>query len=489
LSDLAGVLEATLADPPPATLLSGGVIRPGVDAELDHTVRLSRDAKGWMAEYETAERQRTGIGSLKVRYNKVFGYYIEVSKSNLGAAPADYFRKQTLVNAERFITEELKTFETQVLEAEEKRLELEQRIFGEIRQAVSRESERIQGMAETAARLDCIAALAEVAARNDYCRPVIDQGDSIEIRNGRHPVVEHFLQEGTFVPNDLLLDMENRQVLIITGPNMAGKSTILRQAALIVLMAQVGSFVPAAEAKLCLVDRVFTRIGAADDLVRGRSTFMVEMQETANILHQATPRSLIILDEIGRGTSTHDGMSIAWAVAEHLHDLDGVGVKTLFATHYHELTELAGTRQRVKNFNVAIKEWQDEIIFFHKLVPGGTNRSYGIQVARLAGLPDEVTDRARDILAHMEKGDTSYTVLSSRSSKSGSMRRPSREKGGAVQLSLFRPSLEWLRDMIMALDLDHTTPMKALEKLYSMQDQLRKTSRERTTARDLENRG
>jgi len=213
------------------------------------------------------------------------------------------------------------------------------------------------------------------------------------------------------------------------------------------------------------------------------------MQETANILHQATPRSLIILDEIGRGTSTHDGMSIAWAVAEHLHDLDGVGVKTLFATHYHELTELAGTRQRVKNFNVAIKEWQDEIIFFHKLVPGGTNRSYGIQVARLAGLPDEVTDRARDILAHMEKGDTSYTVLSSRSSKSGSMRRPSREKGGAVQLSLFRPSLEWLRDMIMALDLDHTTPMKALEKLYSMQDQLRKTSRERTTARDLENRG
>lgn len=488
LDDLAQYLEATLADPPPATLISGGLIKPGVDADLDRTVRLSRDAKGWMAEYEAAERQRTGIGSLKVRYNKIFGYYIEISNSNLGAVPGDYFRKQTLVNAERFITEKLKTFETQVLEAEDRRLELEQRIFAEVRRAVATESERIQAMAETVARLDCIAALAEAAAQNDYCRPVLDRGDSIEISNGRHPVVEHFLPEGTFVPNDLHLDMKERQVLIITGPNMAGKSTILRQAALVVLMAQIGSFVPAAEARLGIVDRVFTRIGAADDLVRGRSTFMVEMQETANILHQATPRSLVILDEIGRGTSTHDGMSIAWAVAEHLHDLDGVGVKTLFATHYHELTDLAARRPRVKNYNVAIKEWQNEIIFFHKLVPGGSNRSYGIQVARLAGLPDGVTGRARDILDHLEKGETSYAVLSSRP-KPGSGRRSRKDKGGAVQLSLFRPSLEWLRDMLMAIDLDNMTPLKALEKLYSVQDQLRRGSKEPITARDLGSRG
>ncbi len=488
LEDLAEYLEETLADPPPTTLLGGGIIKPGVDADLDDTVRLSRDAKGWMADYEAAERQRTGIGSLKVRYNKIFGYYIEISNSNLGAVPGDYFRKQTLVNAERFITEELKTFETRVLEAEDRRVELEQRIFSEIRQTVTRKSERIQAMAETVARLDCIAALAEAAGQNDYCQPVLDRGDSIEIVNGRHPVVERFLPEGTFVPNDLHLDMKERQILIITGPNMAGKSTILRQAALIVLMAQIGSFVPASEARLGVVDRVFTRIGAADDLVRGRSTFMVEMQETANILHQATPRSLIILDEIGRGTSTHDGLSIAWAVAEHLHDLEGVGVKTLFATHYHELTGLAATRPRVRNYNVAIKEWQNEIIFFHKLVPGGSNRSYGIQVARLAGLPDGVTGRARDILSQLEKGETSYTVLSSRP-KAGSGRRAQKEKGGAVQLSLFRPSLEWLRDMIMAIDLDSTTPLKALEKLYSIQDQLRRGSREPITVRDLGSRG
>jgi DNA mismatch repair protein MutS len=475
LTDVAEVIETTLTDPPPLTFNAGGVICPGVSAELDHYVSLSRDARSWMANYETQERQRTGITSLKVRYNKVFGYYIEISKANLGAAPSDYFRKQTLVNAERFFTEELKTFETQVLEADEKRLELEQQLFEELRRTISVHSERIQTMAEAVAELDCLAGLAEVAARNDYCQPHLSQGESILIRDGRHPVIEHFLPGGSFVPNDLEMDQENQQVLIITGPNMAGKSTILRQAALIVLLAQIGSFVPASEAHLGLVDRIFTRVGAADDLARGRSTFLVEMQESANILHQATPRSLIILDEIGRGTSTFDGLSIAWAVAEYLHDLQGVGVKTLFATHYHELTDLARTRSRVKNFNVAIKEWQNEIIFFHKLIPGGTNRSYGIQVARLAGLPHEVIERAREILVQLEKGESTFLAQSTVAKRRV---RTSREKEPGIQLSLFRPSAEWLRDRIMALDIDRLTPLTALQTLHALKEQIRRGAKE-----------
>ncbi len=471
LADLAATLEATITDPPPLTFNSGGVIRSGVSEELDHYVRLSRDAKGWMAEYETRERQRTGIGSLKVRFNKVFGYYIEISKANLASAPAEYIRKQTLVNGERFITEELKTFETQVLEADERRLELEQRIFSDLRRTVARESLRIQSMADTVAELDCLCGLAETAARMDYCCPVLDGSGVITIRDGRHPVIERFLDPGSFVPNDLEMDQDQQQLLIITGPNMAGKSTILRQAALIVLLAQVGSFVPASEARIGLVDRIFTRVGASDDLARGRSTFMVEMQETANILHQATPRSLIILDEIGRGTSTYDGMSIAWAVAEYLHDLGGVGVKTLFATHYHELTELAKTRSRVKNYNVAIKEWEGEILFFHKLVPGGVNRSYGIQVAQLAGLPPEATQRARDILARIERGESFLAPVSSGARRKG---RREKEKETGLQLGLFQPSLEWLRDQILGLDMDQMTPLGALQTLYALREQIRR---------------
>lgn len=471
LADVADLLEKTLVDPPPANFNSGGTIRAGVHADLDHYVRLSRDAKDWMAEYESNQRKKTGIGSLKVRYNKVFGYFIEVSKTNLSAVPADYIRKQTLVNAERFITEELKTFETQVLEADEKRLELEQQIFVELRQAISRETERIQKMAETIAELDCLAALAEAAAKYDFCRPQLDTGDAINIRDGRHPVIEQFLSGGSFVPNDLEMDHESQQVLIITGPNMAGKSTILRQAALIVLLAQIGSFVPASEAAIGLVDRIFTRVGASDDLARGRSTFMVEMQEAANILHQATAKSLIILDEIGRGTSTFDGLSIAWAVAEHLHDFQDKGIKTLFATHYHELTELARSRPRVKNFNVAVKEWQNDIIFFHKLVPGGTNRSYGIQVAQLAGLPEEVTSRAREILAHLENEGAPSTPKSALHKR---RKRSSWNKEAGVQLSLYRPSLEWLKEQIVSLDLDHFTPFAALQTLYAMKEQLRR---------------
>ncbi len=473
LADVAKLLQTTLTDPPPLTFNAGGVICPGVNAELDHYVSLSRDARSWMAQYEAGERRRTGIGSLKVRYNKVFGYYIEISKSNLGAIPDDYLRKQTLVNAERFFTEELKDFETQVLEADEKRLELEQRLFDECRKTLSSHSRRLQTMADLVGDLDCLAGLAEVAARNDYCRPRINQGDAIVIRDGRHPVIEHFLPAGSFVPNDLELDQESRQVLIITGPNMAGKSTILRQAALIVLLAQIGSMVPASEACLGLVDRIFTRVGAADDLARGRSTFLVEMQESANILHQATPKSLIILDEIGRGTSTFDGLSIAWAVAEYLHDLQGVGVKTLFATHYHELTDLARTRSRVKNFNVAIKEWQNEILFFHKLIPGGTNRSYGIQVAKLAGLPHEVIERAREILLQLEKGETTFLAQSTVARK---RTRSPRDKEPGVQLSLFRPTSEWLRDRILSLDVDRLTPLAALQMLHALKEQLRRGS-------------
>ncbi len=470
LEDLAAHLEAALCDPPPATLSNGGAINPGFNPDLDRYIRLSRDAKGWMAEYEALQRRETGIPSLKVRFNKVFGYYIEISRSNLSSAPQHYFRKQTLVNAERFITEELKEFEVQVLEADEKRLELEERLFYELRQAVSLESGRIQKMAEIISILNCIGSLAEVAAKYDYCRPLVDLGDSIHIRDGRHPVIERFLPVGGFVPNDLELNQESQQMLIVTGPNMAGKSTILRQAALIVFMAQIGSFVPASEARTGIVDRIFTRVGASDDLARGRSTFMVEMQETANILHQATPQSLIILDEIGRGTSTFDGMSIAWAVAEFLHDFGGKGVKTLFATHYHELTELARTRPRVKNFNVAIREWRQEILFFHKLTPGSSSKSYGIQVARLAGLPEEITERAREILTQLE-GEASIGPSGGPGLKARAYQSSKKAEPG-IQLALFQKPQDWVQSRILELDPDSMTPLSALQALHSLKEEI-----------------
>ncbi len=468
LEDLAAHLEAALCDPPPATLANGGAINPDFDPELERYVRLSRDAKGWMADYEATQRAQTGISSLKVRFNRVFGYYIEISRANISSAPPHYHRKQTLVNAERFITEELKEFERQVLEADDKRLELEERLFGELRCAVARESARIQQMAEMISDLDCLGALAELAAGYDYSRPEVDSSDSIHIRDGRHPVIERFLAEGGFVPNDLDLDQESRQVLIITGPNMAGKSTILRQAALIVLLAQIGSFVPASEARIGIVDRIFTRVGASDDLARGRSTFMVEMHETANILHQASPRSLVILDEIGRGTSTFDGMSIAWAVAEFLHDFDGRGVKTLFATHYHELVELADSRPRVKNFNVAIRESDQEILFFHKLTPGSSSRSYGIQVARLAGLPVEVTQRANEILCRLEEksrgnGGPALTAKAPPAKESAEPR---------MQLPLFTGAHDWLHGRLLELDPDNMTPLSALQTLHALRDEI-----------------
>ena len=402
---------------------------------------------------------KTGIGTLKVGYNKVFGYYLEVSKANQGLVPDRYIRKQTLVNAERYITEELKEYEIQVLNADEKRIRLEEELFLALRAEVAIHGERIQSTASVIAELDVFAALAEVANQRNYCRPHIDDGGEINIIEGRHPMVEAAQPHGSFVPNDVALDDVSQQIIIITGPNMAGKSTVLRQVALIVLMAQIGAPVPAGSARIGVVDRIFTRVGATDELTRGRSTFMVEMQETAHILHQASDRSLVILDEIGRGTSTFDGLSIAWAVAEFLHNWKGKGIKTLFATHYHELTDLATTGPRVKNMNVAVKEWGEKIIFLRKLVEGGTNRSYGIQVARLAGLPPEVVERAKQVLRHLEDETTDVEGLPRL------VRSASNNQDEPLQLSLFRQSDQKLRRRLQQLNVEQLTPIEALNEL------------------------
>ncbi len=405
MPEILDLLERSVVDDPPLTLREGGMIREGYDAELDRILSVSRDGKSWIAALEEKERQRTGIASLRVGFNSVFGYYIEVTKSRTAAVPAEYIRKQTLVNAERYINEELKEYEQTVLHAEEKRREREYELFVEIRERIAGQIRRIQKSASALADLDAITSLAEVAEKYNYCRPAVDDGDAIEIRDGRHPVVERMpLAEG-FVPNDVHLDRSGNRLLIITGPNMAGKSTFIRQVAHIVILAQMGSFVPAAEARVGLVDRVFTRVGAGDILAKGQSTFMVEMTEVANILRNATPRSLILLDEVGRGTSTFDGLSIAWAVAEHIHDAANLGSRTLFATHYHQLTDLELTREGVANYYIAVKEWGERIIFLRKIMKGATNRSYGIQVARLAGVPDEVIGRAREVLENLEKGE------------------------------------------------------------------------------------
>jgi DNA mismatch repair protein MutS len=460
LQDVAQLVEAAIHEDPPVSIKEGGIIKEGYDKELDHLLSLSRDGKGWMADFAAKEQERTGIGNLKVAFNRVYGYYIEISKANLHLAPPDYIRKQTLVNGERYITEALKAMEEQVLGAEEKRVALELEIFDRIRRQIAVQNRRIKETAGLIAQVDSLAGLAESAELNHYTRPEINDGPDIDIREGRHPVVEQTVKDEAFVPNDIHLDDREQQILIITGPNMAGKSTILRQTALTVLMAQMGSFVPASVATIGIVDRIFTRVGASDDLARGRSTFMVEMNETANILRHATPRSLVILDEIGRGTSTYDGLSIAWAVAEALHDRDGKGVRTLFATHYHELTELVATKERAKNYNIAVKEWNDEIIFLRKLVPGGTNRSYGIQVARLAGLPQTVIERAKEILDNLEGTELDETGRP-RLAKRG----PTEAEEGVGQLSLFggpeRPLADWIR----GLNPSTMTPIEALVEL------------------------
>jgi DNA mismatch repair protein MutS len=405
LPDIVDLIARAIADAPPLALKEGGLIKAGYHAELDELRRAGTEGKAWIAALQQKEIERTGIASLKVRFNSVFGYYIEVTKANLEKVPSDYIRKQTIANGERFFTPELKEMEHKILGAEERANALEYEIFQQVRAAAVEKSVPIQESALAIAALDVLAGLAELARHQNYCRPIVDDGDRIEIVDGRHPVLEQTLIEERFVPNDTLLDSREQQLLIITGPNMAGKSTYIRQVALLVLMAQVGSFIPAARATVGLVDRVFTRVGATDDLARGQSTFMVEMNETANILNNATPKGLVVLDEIGRGTSTFDGLSIAWAVAEYLHG--AVGAKTLFATHYHELTELAVTLPRVKNYNVAVREWHDQVIFLHKILPGGTDKSYGIQVARLAGLPKEVLARAKEVLNNLEEAELS----------------------------------------------------------------------------------
>jgi DNA mismatch repair protein MutS len=403
LSYVAHAIASVLIDAPPATIKDGGFIRDGYNEELDELRTIRVRGKEWIAAIEARERDATGIPNLKVGYNRVFGYYIEITKSHQSKVPDNYIRKQTLANAERYITEDLKEYELKVLNAQERILEIEEEIFSLLRNRLLEVIPRIQKTATSIASLDALISLAEVAALRGYVRPTVHSEDEIKIIEGRHPVVETFDERETYVPNDVLLNRSSDQILVITGPNMAGKSTYMRQAALIVIMAQIGSFVPAAHADIGLVDRIFTRIGAADYLAFGQSTFMVEMNETAEILHSATPRSLVLLDEVGRGTSTFDGLSIAWAVTEYLHDRPEGGPRTLFATHYHELVDIALVKERVRNYNIAVKEWKDRIIFLRKIVPGGCSRSYGIQVAKLAGIPDAVVARAREILSTLEK--------------------------------------------------------------------------------------
>ncbi len=405
LPEMVDLIARAIEDEPPATLKEGGIVRRGYHAELDELRAAASEGRQWLAEYQTREQARTGIKTLKVRHNKVFGYYIEISKGQLANAPAEYIRKQTLVNCERFVTPELKEYERKISGAQERAVALEYEIFSEIRDRMVAHTGEVQRTAAAVAHLDVLGSLAERAVVAGYVRPVVSPGDRLWIKDGRHPVIESMPEAERFVPNDTLLDGTANQLIVLTGPNMAGKSTYIRQVGLIVIMAQMGSFVPAAAAEVGVVDQVFTRVGASDDIARGRSTFMVEMQETANILNNATSRSLIILDEIGRGTSTFDGISIAWAVAEHLHNNEKVKAKTLFATHYHELTDLSLTMSGVKNYTVLVSERNDQIAFLRKIVPGTADKSYGIQVARLAGLPLEVIDRAKEILANLEEGE------------------------------------------------------------------------------------
>jgi DNA mismatch repair protein MutS len=463
LADVRDRIESTLVDDPPALARDGGFTRDGVDRELDELTGISRSGKQIIAEMENHERERTGIGSLKVRYNRVFGYYIEISKSNLRAVPADYIRKQTIAGGERFVTPALKEYEEKVLGADERILERELEIFERLRAAVAAEAPRIQASARALATLDVLAALAEAAAANNYIKPQIHDGDELTVVDGRHPVVERRTASSgdAFVPNDTALNGSSCQLVILTGPNMGGKSTYLRQTALICVMAQAGSFVPARAAKIPLIDRVLARVGASDNIARGHSTFMVEMQETANILHTATARSLVVLDEIGRGTATFDGLSIAWAVAEHLATNPKARPKTLFATHYHELTDLADGTPGVVNYHVAAREWKDDIVFLHKIVPGRSDRSYGIQVARLAGLPRSVTDRAREILSALERDEL---TRGGRPSVSGTPTDPQR------QLGLFQaaPLDDHLRQRLMAVDIDRMTPIEALTLLADL---------------------
>ncbi len=476
LQDVAQLIDHAIVDEPPVTLREGKLICPGYNEELDDLRTISKEGKNWIANLERQERKRTGIASLKVKYNKVFGYFIEVTKPNLHLVPDNYIIKQTLVNAERYITPELKEYESKVLGAEDRMYDLEYSVFQEVRQTVTKEVERVLLTAEKIATLDVLAALAEVADRNLYVKPEVDDNDQIEITEGRHPVIEKMHLDEPFIPNDTRIDCQEDRLLIITGPNMAGKSTYIRQVALITLLAQIGSFVPAKKSTIGIVDRIFTRIGASDNLAKGESTFMVEMNETANILNNATNKSLIILDEIGRGTSTFDGMSIAWAVAEYICNQQLIGARTLFATHYHELTELASQLPGIKNYNIAVKEWNDQVIFLRKIVEGGADQSYGIQVARLAGLPVPVIQRAKQILADLEQdrhGEAEHLLLKRQSSAQTPdemmTESQSPQRIPSQQLSLFGEQPHPVIKKIETLDINKLTPLDALNLLHKLQ--------------------
>ena len=463
LQDLRDLIGSSIADDPPATLTDGGYIREGHNAELDELRQLSSSSKSFIAAIETRERTRTGISSLKVKFNNVFGYFIEISKSNTKNAPPDYERKQTLANAERYTTPELKEYEAKVLGAEERISEIEQTLFAEIRQTVSVETRRVQAVAQALAMLDVLLSLAEVAARRNYSRPLLTEDDEIYVRAGRHPVIEATGER--FIPNDTYLNNSTDRLLIITGPNMGGKSVYLRQTALIAILAQIGSFVPAEEARIAILDRVFTRVGASDSLARGRSTFMVEMTETANILNTATPRSLILLDEVGRGTSTFDGLSLAWAIAEYLHDNSQHAAKTLFATHYHEMTELSKLLPGARNYQMGVKESGGTIVFLRRVVEGTASKSYGIEVARLAGLPRAVTERAREILSNLEANELDVT-----GKPKFARHLPSRK--AAPQPTLFEAANDAVVDELRNLHAEELSSEQALDVLRKLKERL-----------------
>ena len=477
LEDLCSLLKSAIRDEPPIAMKEGNIIRDGYNEEVDKLRRAKSDGKDWLAKLENEEREKTGIKNLKIKYNKVFGYYLEVTNSYKSMVPDYYTRKQTLANAERYITPELKELEDMILGAEDKLYALEYELYCGVRDQIASQVDRIQRTAKAVAWLDTFTSLALVAERNGYVRPNINEKGVIDIKDGRHPVVERMIPNGTFISNDTYLDDKKHRISVITGPNMAGKSTYMRQAALIALMAQIGSFVPAAKANIGLSDRIFTRVGASDDLASGQSTFMVEMTEVANILRNATSRSLLILDEIGRGTSTFDGLSIAWAVIEYISDSRLLGAKTLFATHYHELTELEGKISNVNNYCIAVKEKGDDIVFLRKIVKGGADKSYGIQVAKLAGVPDLVIERAKEIVEELSNEDITAKVSEIASKERAAKKKPKTRKYDEVdiaQMSLFDTVkdddvLEELKN----IDVGNMTPIDALNTIYRLLNKLK----------------
>lgn len=474
LDELYELIERSITEEPPLTLHDGGILKECYNEEVDRLRKAKTDGKSWLADLEAKEREKTGIKNLKIKYNKVFGYYLEVTNSFKDMVPDYFTRKQTLANAERFITPELKELEDVILGAEDKLIVLEYELFREVRQKVADEVVRIQKTAKAVAQIDVFASLATVAEQNNYCRPKLNEKGLIDIKDGRHPVVERMIQNEMFVANDTYLDNGSNRVSIITGPNMAGKSTYMRQSALIVLMAQIGSFVPAKSAKIGIVDRIFTRVGASDDLASGQSTFMVEMSEVANILRNATSNSLLILDEIGRGTSTFDGLSIAWAVVEHISNPRLLGAKTLFATHYHELTELEGKLNSVNNYCIAVKEKGDDIVFLRKIVKGGADKSYGIQVAKLAGVPDNVIERAKEIVEELSNNDITEIVQNISAEGSSKRSKPKLDEVDLEQISLLDTmDNDTILNELKELDLGQMTPIEAMNKLYELQNKVK----------------